>query len=272
MGDAGETVCYSVEGGLATLILNRPNVLNAINRQMHEELTAALAASESNSQVRVIVIRGAGRAFSAGHDLKQDVAMPVTHPEDWRKALGETLALATQVWNSSKPVIASVHGYCLGKACQVALACDFVVAAEDAVFGEPEVKTVTSSAFPILPWLVGLRQAKKLMMLGRTVTGSQAMEMGMVTQSCPAADLEQVTRDLASELLAIPPAALRLNKRAINHCFEVMGLLTGAELNREMVSWAVARELELEGSSDFDRIRREQGLKAALIARDANAR
>jgi enoyl-CoA hydratase/carnithine racemase len=239
---------------------------------MHREWVEALDQAASDSSVQVVVINGAGRAFSSGHDLKQDVSLPLRHPEEWRSALDETLALAFRLWGFPKPVIASVHGYCLGKACQVALACDFVLAAEDAVFGEPEVKAVTSSAFPILPWLVGLRRAKELLMLGRTITGREAAEIGMISASCPANALEQRTRDLALELLAIPSTALRLNKRAVNHAIELMGLLTGAAVNLELVSLTVAREFEVEPTSDFDRIRREQGLKAALEARDTAGR
>jgi len=272
LSTAYDTVEYTVDGEIATITLNRPLVLNAVNRQMHREWMEALDCAASDLSVRVVVLKGAGRAFSAGHDLKQDVSLPLRHPEEWRSALNETLVLALRLWDFPKPVIASVHGYCLGKACQAALACDFVLAAEDALFGEPEVKAVTSSAFPILPWLVGLRRAKELLMLGRTITGREAAEIGMVSASCPAGALEKRTRDLALELLAIPSTALRLNKRAVNHAFELMGLLTGATTNLEMVSLTVAREFEVEPSTDFDRIRREQGLKAALEVRDVPAR
>ena len=193
---AYETINYSVESGVATIELNRPDVLNAINRQMHNEWVGCLEAARQEDDVRVVVIQGAGRAFSAGHDLKQDVELPLRKPEEWRAALGKTLTLALCIWDFDKPVIAAVHGYCLGKACQVALACDFVIAAEDAVIGEPEVRSVNSSTFPILPWLVGLRRAKDLLMLGRTATGREAESMGMISFACPPADFDHAPQTL----------------------------------------------------------------------------
>jgi enoyl-CoA hydratase/carnithine racemase len=268
---AYDTVSYSVASEVATIELNRPDVLNAINRQMHREWVEALEAARRDADVRVVVIRGAGRAFSAGHDLKQDVDLPVRKPEEWRSALGDTLALALLIWDFDKPVIAAVHGYCLGKACQIALACDFVIAAEDAVIGEPEVRSVNSSTFPILPWLVGLRKAKDLLMLGRTATGREAESMGMINFVCPPAELQACTRELAREVASIPPAAVRLNKRAVNHAFELMGLRSGSLYNLEMLSLTIAREFEVEPSTDFDRIRRDKGLKAAIADRDRAA-
>jgi enoyl-CoA hydratase len=266
-----ETVNYSVASGVATIELNRPHVLNAINRQMHGEWLDALEAARRDADARVVVIRGAGRAFSAGHDLKQDVELPVRTPEEWRTALGSTLALALLIWDFDKPVIAAVHGYCLGKACQVALACDFVIASEDAVIGEPEVRSVNSSTFPILPWLVGLRRAKDFLMLGRTATGREAEAMGLISFACPPSELQCRSEELAAEAVSIPPAAMRLNKRAVNHAFELMGLRSGSLYNLEMLSLTIAREFEVEPSTDFDRIRRDHGLKAAIADRDGAA-
>jgi enoyl-CoA hydratase/carnithine racemase len=268
MADAYEAVTYSVDRSVATITLNRPQVLNAINRTMHQEWSDALDRGATDPDVAVVVIRGAGRAFSAGHDLKQDLDLPLRHPEEWRAALGDTLDLAWKIWDLSKPVVASVHGYCLGKACQLALACDFVLATEDAVFGEPEVRQVTTSAFPILPWLVGLRKAKEMLMLGRTVTGREAERIGMINAACSPDSLGEQTWELAGELAAAAPAAIRLNKRAINHAVELMGLRTGSQWNLELLSLTVAREFEVEASTDFDRTRREQGVKAAIRQRD----
>lgn len=262
---------YTEEGALATIALNRPRVLNAINRQMHREWIEALDLAASSPEVRVVIVRGAGRAFSAGHDLKQDVSLPLRHPEEWRAALADTMDLAFRIWDFPKPVVASVHGHCLGKACQLALACDFVLAADDASFGEPEVRSVTTSAFPILPWIAGIRQAKEMLMLGRTVSGHDAAQMGMINAACAAERLEGETRALAGELATVPPAALRLNKRAVNHAVEVMGLRANGAWNLEMLSLTVAREFEVEPSTEFDRLRREQGLKAAVAARDGGS-
>lgn len=262
---------YTEEGALATIALNRPRVLNAINRQMHREWIESLDLAASSPEVRVVIIRGAGRAFSAGHDLKQDVSLPLRHPEEWRAALADTMDLAFRIWDFPKPVVASVHGHCLGKACQLALACDFVLAADDASFGEPEVRSVTTSAFPILPWIAGIRRAKEMLMLGRTISGHDAAQMGMINAACAAERLEGETRALAVELATVPPAALRLNKRAVNHAFEVMGLRANGAWNLEMLSLTVAREFEVEPSTEFDRLRREQGLKAAVAARDGGS-
>jgi enoyl-CoA hydratase len=147
-------------GAVAVLTLNRPDKLNAINVPAIEALNAALDAAEADESVRAIVVAGAGRAFSAGFDL--DIGLGEGTPTDAlavRRAIENDFRIILRFWDSPKPTIAAVHGYCLGSALELALACDLTIAAEDCRFGEPEVKFGSGIVALLLPWLAGPKAA-----------------------------------------------------------------------------------------------------------------
>ncbi|HKX59829.1 MAG TPA: enoyl-CoA hydratase/isomerase family protein, partial [Steroidobacteraceae bacterium] len=150
-------------GAVALLTLNRPDKLNAINVPVIEALDAALDAAEADDAVRAIVVAGAGRAFSAGFDLDMGVGEGASRdPLAIRRALENDFRIILRFWDSPKPTIAAVHGYCLGSAMELALACDLTVAADDCRFGEPEVKFGSGIVALLLPWLAGPKAAKYL--------------------------------------------------------------------------------------------------------------
>jgi enoyl-CoA hydratase len=259
---------YEKKGKVLWITLNRPEALNAFNRGLHEELVDALSRANQDDEASVVVLRGNGRAFSAGHDLKEDVSSPLNGPEEWRAAFTRTMDLAFQIWDLDKPVIASIHGYCLGKAHQIIQACDIKIAAEDAVLGEPEVKFVATSTFPLLAWLVGLNKAKELMLTGDTLTGVEAERLGLVNKSVPADQLTTETEKMADKLARVSLEALRLNKRSINHVFEAAGMRAAFASNIEYISAIECMAAEKGERASFTRQARDHGLKEALSQRD----
>jgi enoyl-CoA hydratase len=170
---SGPLVLSERRGAVALLTLNRPDKLNAINVPVIEALDAALDAAEADAAVRAIVVAGAGRAFSAGFDLDMGVGEGKPDPADVRRALENDFRLIMRFWDSPKPTIAAVHGYCLGSALELAVACDLTIAAEDCRFGEPEVKFGSGIVALLLPWLAGPKAAKYLLLTGSSTRRSR---------------------------------------------------------------------------------------------------
>ena len=138
MSAAYQTIRLQRAGAVATLMLDRPQRLNAINKQMLGELQDALDAVERDPELRVLVVTGAGGNFSSGFDLKEQIDAQPTGVEAWREILDRDFNAITRFWHLSKPTIAAVGGYCLAGGCELALCCDMTIAADDAIFGEPE--------------------------------------------------------------------------------------------------------------------------------------
>ena len=157
---------YDLREPIAHITLNRPDSLNALSHRLVDELEASLNEAEADESVRVVILSGAGRAFSAGYDLKEDADAGERTAYDWHGELARDLEVTMRVWELSKPVIAAVHSYCLAGACELAMACDLTIAAEDAVFGEPEVRYGSGPVTLLMPWLIGVKKTKELLYTG----------------------------------------------------------------------------------------------------------
>jgi enoyl-CoA hydratase/carnithine racemase len=210
------TVEYAVEGAIARIHLNRPERLNAVVPQLVDDLLGALARADAEG-VRAVVLAGRGRAFCAGHDLKEPA------PTDGETAMRARVERIQDVTRSIRamraPVVAAVHGYALGAGAEFALGCDLVVAAEDASLGFPEVGvglSVTGGISLLLPRLVGLARAKELLMIGRHLPAEEALTLGLVNGVVPTGAHEVVAGELAAELAARPPHALGLAKSLLD--------------------------------------------------------
>lgn len=212
-----ETILYNVEEGVLTITLNRPDVLNAFNRKMTDELQDAFKKAERDPQVRCIVLTGAGRAFSSGEDLKSRSA-------EGDSDFGSTLRqrynpLVSKMRNIEKPVLGSINGVAAGAGCSIALACDLRIASEKARFTEVFVRVGlvpdSGSSF-LLPRLVGLGKALEMAFLGDEMGAEEALRTGLVNRVVPAEELESATRELALRLAKAPTKAIGLSKRAIN--------------------------------------------------------
>ena len=210
------TVDYSYADGVAWLHLNRPERLNAVVPELTEGLIAALERAGADG-ARVVVLAGRGRAFCAGHDLKEPD--PVENATQTRQRLERIQDVTRIVRRFPGVVIAAVHGYALGAGCEFALACDLVVADDDARFGFPEVGvglSVTGGISRLLTDLVGLRKAKELLLFGERVSAPEALAIGLINRVAPAGQHEKLAADLAQQLIARPPVAVTLAKRVLD--------------------------------------------------------
>jgi enoyl-CoA hydratase len=217
-GAPDEPVLYRCENGVAQVTLNRPRALNAINGAVHYGLLRALEQAAADDAVRSVVIRGSGRAFSAGGDLKAVAAgEDVGHP----KRLGQA------IWDLPKPVIAAVHGYCLGQAFEVAAVCDLTIAAASAVFGEVEINHGWGPPLPITPFALGLKQAKEVLLLGDMITAEVALRMGIVNRVVADEDLDAEVAKITARIAGLKLEAVAGNKRLVNSRYEEAGFAPG---------------------------------------------
>lgn len=271
-----EHLRYEVERGRARIVLNRPDKLNAVTGQMSRDLDRALWAADADPDVHAIVIKGAGRSFCAGADLTSyrmpgsDTATgrrrPVigTFDDDvWHIEQGQRLNIAP--FDVHKPVIAQVHGHCLALGTVIALFCDMVICADDAVFGFPPSRDLGST--PSMMWLyhVGPQWAKRLLLTGDTISGADAAHLGLALKAVPADLLEPEVEHLLDRLSLIDHHLLAANKRVVNLGLELMGARTLQRLAAEID----ARAHLAPGTEAYTRRVTTLGLRDALHERDA---
>jgi enoyl-CoA hydratase len=265
---AYETVLYETRGPIALLTLNRPERLNAMNATMLRELHEAMDAAEADNAVRAIVLTGAGSGFCSGFDLKEQAAAKPSGVAEWRPLLRRDFDAIMRFWHSPKPTLAAVRGPCLAGGCELALACDITIAAEDAVFGEPELRFGAGIVVMLLPWLVGPKRAKQLLLTGDDkLSAPRAEAIGLVNEVVPRGEELPRALRLAHDLSVIDAMALRQTKRAINRSYEIMGM-------GEALEAALDIDLQIEGEGTADKrqfmeIARREGLRAAIAWRDA---
>jgi enoyl-CoA hydratase len=256
------------EGAVGVITFNRPQVLNAFNSALIDATGAALAAFAADEAISAVVVHGQGRAFSAGFDLKESAARGTTGAADWRQVLEHDFDFIMQFWDCPKPTIAAVHGPCLAGAFELALACDITVAAEGSRFGEPEVRFGSGIVALILPWMTGPKQAKELLLTGDDkIDAQRAIAMGLVNHVVADGAEFDKAMALARDIAAAAPLSVRLTKRAVNRTYEMMNM-------RQALLSALEIDIVLESSeglerTEFNRIRKEEGLQAALAWRDA---
>ena len=262
-----ETIVVEKLGPVARLTLNRPERANALNKAMLEEIGAALDEAERDPDIRVLIVRGAGSAFSSGFDLKEQMERQPRGIDEWRPILRRDFDTVMRFWHFPRPTIAAVRGPCLAGACELALACDLTIAADDAFFGEPELKFGAGIVAMILPWIVGPKVAKEIILTGEDrIPAARARDIGMVNRVVPAAALDAAALVLAQHIAAIDPELVKQTKRAINRAYEAQNMLAALEE-------ALAIDLAVEGAGSPDKmqfmeIARRDGLKAALAWRD----
>jgi enoyl-CoA hydratase len=231
-----ETILYAVAGEVATITLNRPDSLNTIVPPMPEEVEVAVGLAVADAAVKVIVLRGAGRSFCAGYDFgggfhHWDEQM--TSDGEWdpgkdfvfstAPALAPTQKLMS-VWRAPKPVIAQVHGWCVGGGSDFALCADLVIASEDARIGTPYSRMWGAYLSGMWLYRLGLTKAKEYALTGKPLSGAEAAEVELINRAVPFAQLEEEVARTARELASIPASQLAAMKLVVNHAYENMGL------------------------------------------------
>ena len=253
-----ETIDYSIEGSTAVITLDRPEELNTIVPPMLEELDAAVTSAIRDREVKVILLQGAGRSFCAGFNFADGFAYwdeDIATEGEWDA--GRDLIMVTSqatgwvprfmsLWRSPKPVIAQVHGWCVGGGSEMALCADIVIASEDARIGTPYSRMWGCHHAGMWVYRLGLARAKELALTGRAVSGSEASEIGLINAAVPFEELEQETRELAQRLACIPASQLAAMKLVVNQAYDNMGLsstqLLGSVMDSMMRNTPEARE------------------------------
>ncbi|MDD9981678.1 MAG: enoyl-CoA hydratase/isomerase family protein [Gammaproteobacteria bacterium] len=262
-----ETIRFELRGRVGLLTLDRPERLNAISARMMDEVDVVLDAAAEDDGIGTVVVCGAGRAFCSGYDLKDDAATPTPNAETWRARLERDLDFLLRFWNMPKPTIAAVHGYCLAGGLELAMSCDITIAEEGCRFGEPELKFGSVIVSMMMPWLIGPKLAKELLLSGDdTLSAERAERIGLVNRVVATGTHVEEALALAARIAALDAGAVVRTKAAINRGFEIMGL---HEALRAGLDAAVEIEsMETPSRAEFKRRVREQGLKAALAWRD----
>jgi enoyl-CoA hydratase len=243
------------------LILHRPAKLNAINAELRDALTTAIAEAADDDAIRVIAIAGAGRAFCAGYDLSE--AAPST-AWGWRDVLARDVAATLAIWSCPKPVIAQVHGYALAGGLEIAMACDLIVAADDAQLGEPEIRFGSAPVTLLMPFLIGQKRTRELLMTGDLIDAATAERIGLVNRVVPRDRLEAEVDALADRLARVPPDVMAPTKQMLNRAMDAAGFAAAVEMGLDVQSFVNMSETARE----FDAIVRAEGLTAALAWRD----
>jgi enoyl-CoA hydratase/carnithine racemase len=258
-------------GPVRRLTLNRSASLNALNAELMEALEVAFDEAAGDDDVRVVVLRGAGRAFCAGYDLNQDAEEGTKDAAEWQRELDRDTERLLRILELPKPVIASVHSYCLAGGTDLMLACDLAVASDDAVFGYVDIRFGSGVVSMFLPWVVGVRAAKELILTGEDrIPAAEALRIGLVNRVVPRDELDHATMALADEIAKNEPFVVRTMKASINRVWQIAGLRAALDANTELD--VMIETANLPARDEFRRITQEEGLKAAIAWRDARYR
>ena len=226
--------------GVSRITLNRPESRNALNNILRGEIYSTLEANDRNPDVRVTILRGAGKAFCAGYDLKannrQDQPFHTSGGDgNWPRHVVDGFF---RVGDLAKPVIAQVHGYCLAGGTELATSCDLVYVAEDAKIGYPVVRSMSPPDNQFFPHLMGLRRAMEMMLTGDAISGIEAVEYGFANRAFPAEELDSTVVAIAERIAQVPTDLQQMNKRAVHRQLELMGMRAAIRSGTEIQALA----------------------------------
>lgn len=224
-------VLYQADDGVAVLTLNRPERLNAIVPALAEELRAALARAGDDPDVRVVRLRGSGRSFCAGYDIGAgaEAMAELERAEPWDpiadyRFMSRYVDTYMALWSSPKPVVAQVHGFCVGGGTDLALCSDLIVCADDCQIGYPPARVWGSPTTSMWVYRLGLERSKRLLLTGDPIDGRRAVEWGLASEVAPAEDLEALASGLCERMALLPANQLHMMKLLVNGAYEQMGL------------------------------------------------
>ncbi|QNN52358.1 enoyl-CoA hydratase/isomerase family protein [Nocardioides mesophilus] len=262
-----DLILVDQHGAVRWLTLNRPEKLNALSHDMVGELSAALTAAEKDESTKVVVLSGSGRAFCAGFDLTEEAGEGIEGADTWHDILRRDIDVTMQLWSLSKPTVAAVHGWCLAGGCDLAMACDMVIASSDARFGEPEIRYGSGPATMLMPFVLGEKKTNELLFTGDSLSAAEAERIGLVNHVVDDHDLRSAIDALCAKITPTPAGTLRYTKLALTRAYEAMGLRTAVSANHDLS--AILNSLDSPEQQAFDERVRTQGLRSALAWRDA---
>ena len=279
---AYENLIYEKQRNGLLLTLNRPEAMNALSMDLRLEIADALEEARNDPEIRAVVITGAGRAFSAGADiggggggtgtewvwpygLPEGVSLR-EHYDDWRDRDRANVDDQLYRWEYPKPIIGAVSGWCLGAGSWLALTCHMTIAADDAVFGQPEVRMASNTNF-IWVLLAGAKNALRYALTGDHIDAEEALRIGIVNKVVPKEDLLDECFNIVERIALVPPETVKVNLAIATQGLEMMGLRKALALNAELSAMAHVSKRE-EFNKHLEDARKEGGLRAFLQARD----
>ena len=279
---AYENLLYEKQRNGLLITLNRPEAMNALSQGLRNEIDAALEEARQDPDIRAVVITGAGRAFSAGADIgggggggETEWAWPYGIPEgtsltehygDWRDRDRSNIESQLYRWEYPKPIIGAISGWCLGAGSWLALTCHMTIAADDAVFGQPEVRMASNSNF-MWVLLAGAKNALRYALTGDHLDAQEALRIGIVNKVVPKGDLLDECFSIVERIALVPPETVKINLAVATMGLEMMGLRKALNLNAELSAMAHVSKRE-EFNKHLEDARKEGGLRAFLQARD----
>ena len=274
MGPDSEVVLYEVDGPVATITMNRPQVANAQNTALIDGIDAGFDRAAADDDVRVVVLAGAGKHFSSGHDLK---AILGPDPDKWAQMRDTPegkfrheqvmyVERCRKIHDFRKPTIAAVQGKCVAAGLMLACMCDLIVAADDAVFSNPVLR-MSGAGVELLvePWEMGIRQAKEFLLAAEELDAPEAWRLGLVNKVVPRAELAERTRQLAERVALVPPITAQVVKDSINHVAELMGQSASWKYHFMAHHWAHNTATSLNA---LDQRKQMGSMKEVFAARD----
>ena len=271
-----ETVRYEVDGAVAIITMNRPDMANAQDSRLIDELDAAFDEAGVDDSVRVVILAGAGKHFSSGHDLK--ALLGHTEMDRWA-AMRDTpegklhheqvmyFDRCVKIHDFPKPTIAAVQGSCIAAGLMLACMCDLIVAADDAMFQNPVLR-MTGAGVELLvePWELGIRKAKEFLFTGMTIDAAEAWRLGMVNKVVPREQLLDATRELADKVALVPPVTAQVVKSSINHAVDLMGLRESWRYHFMVHQWMSNTDTARDALTER---KKKTSMKDVVAARDA---
>src|SRR5712692_6045023 len=242
-----QLVTYATDGRVGTISLNRPDKLNAISPELKRMLMERFREADGDPNTSVVVLRAEGRSFCAGYDIGPNPTRAARRGNAlaWHASLTDDVALEMTPWDMAKPVIASVQGHCLGGGCELAMLCDLTIAADDALFGEPEIRFSNVGPVMVMPWVIGLKRARELLYLGDPIDAPTALAFGMVNRVVPSAGLVAATLKVARRMALMSPEALAATKLAVNRGAECAGFLNAMNAGLDVLAALYAARTEV---------------------------
>jgi enoyl-CoA hydratase len=256
-----EKLLYTVEDHVAGIRLNTPDKLNTLSLRSWQELAAAFRQAQADDDVNSILLSAEGKAFSAGFDMSDSILMKESSQWQQWKMIQEERDCARAVWEVNKPVVAAVQGYCLGSGFELSLLADYVIAAENAKFGETEMRFSTMPQ-PSLLWIIGLRKAKEFLMLADRFDAGEAYRLGLVNRIVSPEELDNEALRIAKRMSMLPTETMQLTKRIMNKAIDAQGFMYFNDWCFDLLH--ATKNMPTAVSAEFEQKAEKDGMKAAI--------